>query len=409
MTNNKKNWLVVTQYFPPEIGAPQIRLLAMIKELQRKNIEVKVLTAMPNYPKGEIFKGYKNKFTKTEIIDGIEIKRMWIYPYNSKSPILRLLNYFSFTFTAVIGILSMQKPDMIFIESQPLSLGITALLMKRLKRVPYIYNIPDLQIEMAKELGYITNGFFLKLSTLFENHLMKHSWKVSTVTNAFAEHLNSRGIEKKKITFLPNGADSDFLKPKSADKRLLSKWRLANKKVILYAGTHTFYNGFDSIIGAADILKDNKDIVFLMIGGGPERKRIMRMVEQKHLDNVIFEQSPYSERPDLYSIAYASLASLKKIPIFKKVRPAKIFPSLSCAVPVVYAGVGEAADLLKKNQCGISVEPENPVALANAISMLVNDPELRNRLGNSGRILIEKQYSWKIIVENWLKNIETKL
>ena len=402
-----KTWLILTQYFPPEIGAPQLRLLAMIKELERQNIKVKVLTAMPNYPDGEIFEGYKNKFMTTELIDGIETKRMWIYPYNSKSPILRLLNYFSFTFTALIGIFRMQKPDVIFLESQPLSLGIVALLMKHLKRVPYIYNVPDLQIEMANELGYMTNRFFLKLSAAIETYFMKQSWRVSTVTRAFAEHLSERGIEKNKITFLPNGADSNFLIPKSPEKNLLSKWNLQGKTIILYVGTHTFYNGFESIIGAAEILKDNKDIVFLMIGSGPERKRIIKIAEQKHLDNMLFEQSPYSERADLYSIAYVSLASLKKIPIFKKVRPAKIFPSLSCGVPVIYAGLGEASDLLQENKCGISVEPENPIALANGISMLVNNKNLRNKLGDSGRNLIEKQYSWTIIVDNWLKEIHS--
>ena len=118
-------WLVVSQYYPPEIGAPQIRLRAMVKELRKHGIEVEVLTALPNYPAGEIFPEYKGKRRVREEIDGIPVTRTWVYPGTGKSAFVRLRNYFSFTMTAMWAALRGPRPDVLFVESQPMSLGET--------------------------------------------------------------------------------------------------------------------------------------------------------------------------------------------------------------------------------------------------------------------------------------------
>ena len=168
MTNPPtQNWLILTQYYPPEIGAPQIRLSSMIQELTKHNINASVLTAMPNYPKGKLFEGYKNKLVMTEKFNGIPVKRTWVYAATGKSAIPRLLNYLSFTLTASIAALTGPKPDVIFLESQPLSLGVVALLMKWIRNVPYIYNIPDLQIEVATQMNFIGNKTFLQFLDSF--------------------------------------------------------------------------------------------------------------------------------------------------------------------------------------------------------------------------------------------------
>lgn len=406
--NNKQNWLILTQYFPPEIGAPQIRLMSMVKELEHNGINASVLTAMPNYPKGELFDGYKKKIVTKEKINGIDIKRTWVYAASGKASVPRILNYLSFTVSATIAALFGPKPDLVFVESQPLSLGLVAILMKWVRRVPYIYNIPDLQIEVAKEMDFVGNSLILKISKYLEDFFMKQSWKISTVTEAFMTHIHERGIEKNKITYLPNGADTNFLKPLFPNKKLISKWNLGNKKVFLYVGTHAFYHGLEIIIKAASILKNNKDIIFLMIGNGPERERIINMAESEHLDNIIFGESPYEEMADLYSISYCSIASLKNIQVSKQMRLSKIFPSLSCAKPVIYAGIGEAADLLNKHECGLIVEPENPIKLSETILKLAEDKTLQTKLGESGRRLVEKDYSWHTIINRWSNQINIR-
>jgi glycosyltransferase involved in cell wall biosynthesis len=235
---------------------------------------------------------------------------------------------------------------------------------------------------------------------------MKHSWKVSTVTEAFMTYINeSNGINRDKITFLPNGADTNFLKSVPPNHDLLSKWDIRNKKIFLYVGTHAFYHGLDVIIETASLLKNNEEILFLMIGDGPERKRIIKKAKDLNLRNIKFKQSPYSEMAELYSITYASIACLKNITVANQMRLSKIFPSLSCEVPVIYSGKGEAANIISLNKCGITVEPENPPELAKAILSISENENYRNELGKAGRNMVKTSYSWEIIIDKWIKQL----
>src|SRR5262249_15617134 len=146
-----------------------------------------------------------------------------------------------------------------------------------------------------------------------ENFFLHQSWKVSTVTLRFIQHFQSRGLPRAQITFLPNGADTEFLKPMPPSQHLLDRWGLHDKKVFLYVGTHAYYHGLDTLIDAAALVRDHSDIAFLMVGDGPERTRLKQMIEVRGLSNITFGQSPYEEMDQLYSIAYASIATLRKM------------------------------------------------------------------------------------------------
>lgn len=400
-----QRWLILTQYYPPEIGAPQIRLHSMARELSRRGLQVEVLTAMPNYPAGKLFAGYAGRLKMREKIDGIPVRRCWVYAATGKSARVRLLNYLSFTLFALFAALFGSRPDVMFVESQPLSLGLVAILMKWLRRVPYVYNVPDLQVDVARQLGFIKNATFLRVAWELENLFIRQSWKVSTVTHQFIEHFESRGLPRRQISFLPNGADVEFLRPLRPCENLLARWQLHGKKVFIYVGTHAYYHGLDTLLEAIALLRHREDIAFLMIGDGPERVRLIEKAASEGLANVIFGKSPYDEMDRLYSIAYASVATLRKIDVSKGMRLSKIFPSLSCAVPVIYAGSGEGADLLDTHGCGITVPPEDPKRLAEAVVESVSNPTARNEMGENGRALVEREYSWSAIVDHWLEEI----
>jgi glycosyltransferase involved in cell wall biosynthesis len=407
VTQPCSRWLILTQYYPPEIGAPQIRLRSVARILRQRGIAVEILTAMPNYPAGKIFPGYTGRWHMREEIDGIAVRRTWVYAGTGKSASIRLANYFSFTCTALLATLTGPRPDVMFVESQPLSLGLIAILMKWLRGVPYIYNVPDLQIDVAQQLGFMHNRGLLRFAASLETFFLHQSWKIATVTHRFIEHFHNRGLPRTQITFLPNGADTEFLKPQMPSRALLDRWKLHGKKVFLYVGTHAYYHGLDTLIEAAALLRERADIVFLMIGNGPERARLKQVSAHRGLTNMIFGQSPYEEMAHLYSIAYASVATLRKIEVAKSMRLSKVFPSLSCAVPVIYAGVGEAAELLEAHKCGVVVAPEAPTLLAQAIARLASDPTRRHEMGYAGRALVEREYSWSTIVGRWLAEIGT--
>jgi colanic acid biosynthesis glycosyl transferase WcaI len=400
-----ERWLILTQYYAPELGAPQLRLRALAQELRRHGIAVEVLTGMPNYPAGRILDGYRGRLRAHETIDGVPVRRTWLYAATGHSAWIRLANYLSFTATALLAAMFGRKPDRMFVESQPLTLGLVAVLMKWLRGVPYIYNVPDLQVDVARELGFLKSDRILELMTGVENLFLKQSWKVSTVTERFIDHFEDRGVPRAQISFLPNGADTEFLRPLPPDEELLERWHLHGKKIFVYIGTHAYYHGLETLIESAALLRDRDDIAFLLIGDGPEREPMKQLAAERQLTNVVFGASPYDEMARCYSIAYASVAVLKDIEVARKMRLSKVFPALSCGVPVVFSGTGETPELLEQHRAGIAVPPEDPGALARAIDDLVQDPARRDAMGTAGRELAEMQFSWRAIVARWLDEI----
>tara|TARA_Y100001970_G_C14253323_1_gene873376 strand:- start:2724 stop:4010 length:1287 start_codon:yes stop_codon:yes gene_type:complete len=408
--NSKKNALkrviILTQYFAPEPGAPQIRLMEISKYMISKGIDVEVITAFPNYPDGVLQEGYANQIFMKDNINGIPIKRSWIYPAAGKNTIKRIVNYFSFMITSIIPLFSAKKPDLIFVEAQPIILGIPAYFYKLIRRVPYIYNTPDLQIEYAEEDRWIGINAIIRLAKVIERKLMENALSVTTVTYAFIDHfINNRNISPNKMSFLPNGANTDILRPLKKDKELIKKFQLDGKKIFTFAGTHAPYQGLETIVYAAEILKDRNDIAILLVGKGPVREILISKSKSMGLDNIHFQNSPFDEMPSLMSITYASLVVLRDLPMTRKMRLSKTIPPISCGVPVIYAGYGETAEILKNDKAGMIINPEDPNELAKAIIKIADDYSLRKEMSKNGRKLALRDFSWINIVESWLLQI----
>ncbi len=146
--------------------------------------------------------------------------------------------------------------------------------------------------------------------------------------------------------------------------------------------------------------------MLLLVGQGPVRQKLIDLAAEKKLTNIVFGDSPFNEMAQLMSVTYASLVVMKDIPAADKMRLSKTFPPLACGVPVIYAGYGESADMVREHGCGICTTPEKPVELAKAIEQLADDPERRAELGRNGVALIERELSWKAIIDNWLKQLQ---
>ncbi|MBX3415385.1 MAG: glycosyltransferase family 4 protein [Pirellulales bacterium] len=402
-----ERWVIVTQYYPPEPGAPQIRLPMLARELKRAGIDVRVLTGMPNYPEGVIHEGYRGKFFLRETIDGIPVSRVWLYPAVGRKPIRRIINYLTFSFFATFYLLFfMRNVDVLFVESQPISLGMAGLLMKWFRRVPYIYNIPDLQTDVAKQLSFVGWRLLLSVAVWFENLFMRQSWTVSTVTHRFIDYYVERGIPRAQISFLPNGADTDVLRPLHYDRAYAEKMGVAGRTTFTYAGTHAHYHGLEVLVETARVLRDRPDIVLLLVGKGPVRPVLQQQAAEYGLTNIVFGDSPFAEMVHLMSITYASLVVMKDVPVAEKMRLSKTFPPLACGVPVVYSGRGESADMVAEHGCGVQVPPGSPELLAEAILQLADDPARRDEMGRRGVELVDRELSWASIIRNWLAQLK---
>jgi glycosyltransferase involved in cell wall biosynthesis len=397
---------MLTQYFPPESGAAQVRLKELAKGLQRNGHKVTVVTAFPNHPSGVIPPEYRGHWRMKDEVDGVPVWRTWIYPVQRGRFWKRLLNYFSFVFSSFWGLSKSGKQDILFFESPPLFLGITALVYGWFTRTRIIMNISDLWPESAVALGLVNSRWMIRMAEGLEKLLYRKAWKISCQTEGICASLLERGVPKTKVTFLPNGVNLELFAPRDRDMEMARKLGLQEEDfVLIYAGTMGYAQGLESVIKTAELIQDQTDIKFLFVGDGTEKPMLEDLVKEKALNNVRFvDFQPVQEMPRYFSLASASIVPLKKNKLFEGARPSKMFPALGSEVPVIYSGEGEAAQLVLSSGGGVVVEPENSQDLARAIRALKDNPE-RREMGKKGRQFVEKHYAWTEIIRNWLSAI----
>ena len=402
--------LILTQYFPPEIGAPQNRLFELAVRLKDKGDDISVLTAMPNYPQMEVHEKYKGKFRHYEEMNGIKVYRSWIFVTKSSSVIFRLLNYLSFTWSSFwSGWLRTGKFDVVICESPPLFLGITAYLLKKIKKSKLVFNVSDLWPESAEKLGLIQNKFFLGVAKSLEEFLYEQSDLISGQTQVIVKNISSR-FPKKKTYWLPNGVDLNFYNSEDP----ISNWKKENgfsddDFLLLYAGIIGHAQGLELILKVAEGLQGNKKIKFILLGNGPEKEKLVAMAKKLQLTAVYFYDAvPKNEMPSIISSAEASIIPLKKIDLFKGAIPSKIFESLAMKKPILLGVEGEAKQLfIEDGKCGLAFEPENEKDLTEKILTLYNDRKLLAELGENGRKYVNLKFNRNNIAEDLRKVLIT--
>lgn len=396
--------LMLTQYFYPENGAAQVRLLEVAKAIQDHGHDIEVVTAFPNYPSGIIPEAYRGKFFMRDVHDGIPIYRTWIYPVQRGKFWKRLLNYFSFVFSACYGVMKAGKADYIFVESPPLFIGFTVFFAKWVKGAKVILNISDLWPESAVSLGLVTNRSVIALTEGLERSMYKTAWRISAQTEGIINSLKDRGIPEDKLVFLPNGVNPDLFAPQAADKALRQELKLKDMFVILYAGTMGYAHGLEVALQAAKILQETaQDVIFLFVGDGSEKPRLQEMAQDLELSNVRWvDFQPITEMRRYYSLASLTLSTLRRYKLSEGVRPSKVFPGLASTKPLIYVGEGEGASIVEESGGGIVLPPEDPERLARAILELKQQPERCLEMGQRGREFVTKHYSWSSIVARWL-------
>ena len=396
--------LILTQYFPPEVGAPQNRLFELAIRLKKSGVNVTVLTAIPNYPQMKIYDGYEGKNYMYEEIEGIPVHRASIYLPKNKSIIQRLLNYFSFVYSsAQVGKNKIGDVDVILCESPPLFLGYSALYLKRKKKAKLIFNVSDLWPESAEKLGVVTNKWMLKLAYRLEEKLYRKSILVTGQTQGICKNINDR-FPFVKTYWFPNGADISYYNPSTVS----SDWRKdngfnANDVLFLYAGIIGLAQGLEIILSAAEKLMDQPSIKFILLGNGPEKEKLQVIKQEKKILNVyFFDAVSKTLMPKIVKACDAAIIPLLKLPLFLGAIPSKIFENLAMEKAVILAVDGEARELfVNQGKCALYSEPENVDDLIKNVLLLANDSLLRKELGQKGRTYVEQSFNRNTIAYNF--------
>ncbi|MCK5844133.1 MAG: glycosyltransferase family 4 protein [Victivallales bacterium] len=401
---------ILTQYYPPEHGAPQNRLHDLARRLVAYGDDVTVLTAMPNYPRGEVFREYRGKLTTTEELDGVKIVRSWILASKSKGTVAQLVVYFSFVLSSLlVGLLKLRKSDFLILESPPLFLGFTAILLKYAKRAKLVTNVSDLWPESAVQLGIIGPGIILSTLEWFERLLYKKSTIVTCQTEGIVA-----GVEKSfpaaKTVLFPNGVDLDMFPICGKNAEIALELNIPEGLFIVgYGGNHGRSQALSQVLEAAAVIRETRyDILFILCGDGPEKPELIEKAEKMKLDNVRFIDSQPRERmPDIQSVWDIALAPLKNIDIFEGARPSKMFELMAGGIPFVFCGKGEGADIAVESGCAVAVPPEQPGKLAEAILEFAKlAPKRRRKMEKAGRRFVEERFNREKLAENLREKLE---
>lgn len=384
-----KKIIILTQYFPPEVGAPQNRLYGLAFSLKKMGMEVIILTAMPNYPQMKKHEGYRWKLYKKEEINGIKIHRTWIFVSSSKSMFFRLLNYFSFVLSSFIfGIFVLKKSDFLMVESPPLFLGISAYLLSRIKRAKLIFNVSDLWPESAEKLNLVKNKIILKYSYKLEAFCYRKSVLISCQTQGIYSNITQR-FPTKKIFWLPNSTDVSFFTPRdNYSFYLRNKLHLTNDDFLcLYAGIHGYAQGLETILMAAKEILPHGKIHFIFVGSGPEKYKLINIVKNDKISNVYFlDTVDKTTMPEILADIDIALVPLRKLELFEGAIPSKIFETLAMEKPIILAVDGEAKKHFVENaKACFYVEPENVSEMANTILFAYNHRHELKQMGKNGR------------------------
>lgn len=388
------NLLILTQYFPPETGAPQNRLFELAVRLKRLGHNVDVLTAMPNYPQMEVYEAYKGKWSHEDTMDGLRVKRAFIYVSKSKSIVARLLNYFSFVITSFFtGLFMKGKWDAIICESPPLFLGFSAVALSKLRGAKLIFNVSDLWPESAEKLEIVTNKSLLSLAYWLEGWCYKNSVLVTGQTQGIVKDINHR-FKSVPTYWLPNGVDLSYFNPDKVSKVWREKNGFLSTDLLLgYAGIIGHAQGLEIIIEAAKSLQNKIHIKFVLVGEGPVKDQLKALKFEYKLDNVfLYNGVGKTDMPEVVASFDLALIPLRNLELFKGAIPSKIFENLAMRKPLILGVDGEARKLfIDQANAGWYFEPENLSQLVAAIIEADANRDQFETIGTSGRNFV-KQY-----------------
>ena len=412
------NILYLSQYFPPEMGAPAARADELSRHWVCMGHNVTVLTGFPNHPTGVVPLEWRSRLRHlrdSEIVDGVRVERTWLWPLPNRKAHERIRNYVSFCLSAAIAGLDLPKPDVVIATSPQLLVALSGWWLAWWKRVPFVFEVRDLWPESLAAVGAGAEGTLLhRILHAIAGFLYERADHIVVVTPAFKDHLiRNWQVPSGKISIVENGVETDLFRPDPAAAAVrrqlsLNGTRIEDRFLICYIGTMGMAHGLETLIAAAEELRTMLPrALFLLIGEGAEKVRIEDLAVARGLTNVQFlSQQPRQRIPAFVSAADLCLVMLKKTDLFKTVIPTKLLEYMACARPVIVAVDGESRRIVEHAHAGIFVQPEDSQALARAICDLACNSEQRIRMGANGRQYIVANLSREQTARNYISVLE---
>lgn len=404
------NLLYISQYFPPEMGAPSARGSELARHWARAGHQVSVLTGFPNHPTGVVpaeWRSRLRRLTYHEKVGHVDVYRTWLWPLPNGKAHERMRNYASFCLSAALRGMTMQRPDVIIASSPQLLVGLSGWWLAFTRQIPFVFEVRDLWPESLAAVGVGgENSLLHDALAAIAGFLYRSADRIVVVTPAFKDYLIHRWrVPAAKIEVVENGVETDLFAPDSVAAAGRRKELNAESRfLVCYIGTMGMAHGLEALLDAAASLQSKAPhVLFLLVGEGSEKERIKSVAQCRGLANVQFlDQQPREKIPSFISASDLCLVLLKKSDVFKTVIPTKMLEFMSCARPVILGVEGQARQILEDAGAGLAIEPENADALAAAITQLDHNREQAKMLGEQGRAYILQNFSRASTAEKYI-------
>lgn len=407
--------LLLHQYYLEDDDHGGSRWNEITKQWAEEGHQVQVIAGMMHYTSSEKRSEYKGKWFKKKKQGSVNVIRCHVSESYNANFVGRLWAYFSFVFSSSwAGLFKVKgKYDVIIVTSPPLFIGISGYLISLFKRIPFVFEIRDLWPESAIDTGVVTNKLIINLAYTLEKFIYKKASLINVLTPAFKDTLiNKKGIAQEKLIFIPNAADfslSDDLVQNFDVNKFKVENELENKFIITYVGAHGVANYLDQILETAQLLKDT-NVLFLLIGDGMEKSRLVKKALNENIQNVRFINPV--PKADVFKYILASdmgTSVLKNVETFKTVYSNKTFDYMACKKPILMAIDGVSRALVEQADAGVFVRPENAEDFAQKVKFYLSNSSEINRQGESGYQFAKENFDRMVLAKKYLHLIQEKL
>jgi glycosyltransferase involved in cell wall biosynthesis len=396
--------LMLTQWYDPEGGsAAQAGVIA--RALHRRGAHVEVLTGFPNYPSGVLADGYRIRPYQREVLDGIAVHRTPLWPNHDEAAAKRAANYLSWAAGAsVIAPLRAPSADAVLVHSTPATTGLPALVLRRLRGLPFVVHVQDLWPQTVVSSGFLDDARRRRVERPLHamcDAIYRRAAAIAVTSPGMVPLIAARGIHGNRIHLATNWADEAIFRPAPRRPELARQLGLDRQFTFMYAGNLGPYQSLETVLATAELLRGRADIGFALVGGGVRGTSLREEAQRRRLDNVVFvDPVPFAQMTDVLALGDAQLVSLQDLPLFRTTLPSKLQAVMAAGRPVIGAVTGDAAQVIEDARCGAVVTPGDPDALAAAVAAMADAaPAARRAIGEAGRRHYEQHFSEDVSAE----------
>jgi colanic acid biosynthesis glycosyl transferase WcaI len=404
--------LLLSTYFRPDVASTGIIMSKLADEFVARGHEVTVVTSVPHYDTNQVWPEFSKKLIFTERAQSMRVHRLYTYVAKQKSNVAqRILSYGSFSLLSFLRSVTLKRHDAILVPSPPLSNGVVADFIGRIRGIPYVYNVQDIWPDVAVRAGILKSPKTIARLARMESYVYARAAGISVISEGFRSNLLAKGVPDEKISVIPNFIDTEFIVPTARPNPFSTANGLDNKFVVLFAGNMGFSQGLETVMDAAKILEPIPQIQFLLVGNGAGREDALAHFASVRPGNVKFLPfQPVESLPSMYGSADVCLIPLRRGFTSESV-PCKMYTIMAAGKPSI-ASVDPGSDtsiLLTRTGAGVCVTPEDPQAMATAVLNYYRDSQSREEAGRKARLCAETDFLPGSIAERYIEALQSAI